>query len=121
MARSRSSFELPSAIATASTLAKAEKKPLGIPTDVGQYRGSGLVSFQPTDAVAVPPPPAHDVTERPSSPPNHDGMDEHDAAPTDLADLAETSLRQAAGQPPKSVPALAIPPPPPSSTSQAAP
>jgi hypothetical protein len=113
MARSRSSFELTSAIATASTLAKAEKKPRGIPADVGQYRGSGVVSFQPTDGVvALPPPPDHDVTERPSRPPNDDGMDELDAP----ADLAQTTPREAAVERAKSIPVIAIPPPPPSST-----
>ena len=119
MARSRSSFELTSAIATASTLAKAEKKPRGTPTDMGQYRGTGLVSVQPADAplavpVAVPAPPSHDVTERPSTPPD-DGMDELDAAPPDPSDTTrrEGAARRASG----SVPALAIPPPPPSASS----
>lgn len=128
MARSRSSFELTSAIATASTLAKAEKKPRGTPADIGQYRGTGLVSFQPADApptapVAVPTPPSHDVTERPSTPPD-DGMDELDAAPSEASD---STRREGAARPSpapgsartKSVPALAIPPPPPSTMGDA--
>ncbi|MEZ4302140.1 MAG: hypothetical protein R3B70_44850, partial [Polyangiaceae bacterium] len=48
MARSRSSFELTSAIATASTLAREEKKKAGAPAsaELPHYDEMALVSFQ---------------------------------------------------------------------------
>jgi len=71
MARSRSSFELTSAIATASTLAREEKKP-GVPAAASiatSFGGAALVSFQPSEAqVAVPPPPAAEEAAPPSEP-----------------------------------------------------
>ncbi|MFO0588261.1 MAG: hypothetical protein U0441_12005 [Polyangiaceae bacterium] len=122
MARSRSSFELTSAIATASTLAKAERKPR-YPQELQSAPGTTLVSFQPaepaaaqapvarpTPAVAVPAAPA-DLTERPTSGPTDDGLDSLDFVP---ATSAETTARQPIESRPKSVPVLAIPPPPPS-------
>ncbi len=58
MARSRSSFELTSAIATASTLAKAEqKKPNARAPGLPASGNAALVSFQPADAPTVVPPP----------------------------------------------------------------
>lgn len=62
MARSRSSFELTSAIATASTLAREEKKP-GVPaaaTIASSFGGMALVSFDALVAVPPPPPAAAD-------------------------------------------------------------
>lgn len=59
MARSRSSFELTSAIATASTLAREDtKKKAGAPiSELEPFRGVALVSFQPGEAAAPPPAP----------------------------------------------------------------
>lgn len=121
MGRSRSSFELTSAIATASTLAKAEKKPR-YPQELQAASSTALVSFQPADltpaqvaaarsspVVAVPTPPA-DLTERPTSGSTDDGLDSLDFVPSTAA---ESTSREPAVSRGKSVPSLAIPPPPP--------
>lgn len=102
MARSRSSFELTSAIATASTLAQVEKKPRIAAPDIAQYRGAALVSFTADPTVAVPAAPTADDEAEPTSAP------EPATEPED-EELFDEIPRK------KSVPALAIPPPPPSS------
>lgn len=97
MARSRSSFELTNAIATASTLAREEKKPAAPVPDLAAYDAKGLVSFQAVEApasAAAPAPPAPPVNE---------------AAPP--------SRPEPAAPPAKGGTSLAIPPPPPSAAS----
>ena len=91
MARSCSSFELTSAIATASTLAPGEKKKPGAPASE-PLRNVALVSFQPADAPTVVPPPPEPGDEAPEG--GH----------------VVTRIPP----PPQSAPAFAIPPPPPS-------
>lgn len=95
MARSRSSFELTSAIATASTLAPGEKKKAVAPE--AELRNVALVSFQAGDAPTVVPPPPEANEETPEAP----GV--------------VTRIPPA----PSAPPALAIPPPPPSATNNA--
>ena len=95
MARSRSSFELTSAIAAASTLAPGEKKKPGAPET--ELRSAALVSFQAGDAPTVVPPPPDPGDETPESP------------------AVITRLPPA----PSAPPGLAIPPPPPSAASSA--
>jgi len=102
MARSRSSFELTSAIATASTLAQVEKKPRVVAPEIAPYRGSGIVSFTADPAVAAPPPPPSE--EAPSS------IETAPSTQPEDDEVFDDVPRK------KSVPALAIPPPPPSSS-----
>lgn len=106
MARSRSSFELTSAIATASTLAQVEKKPRVIAPEIAPYRGTGLVSFTADPAAQVPPPPPEDE----APPSEQEALRAPEPEQDDEAIEEPQPLK-------KSVPALAIPPPPPSSTS----
>ena len=104
MARSRSSFELTSAIATASTLAQVEKKPRPATPELAPYRGTGIVSFTADPGIAAPAQPHADAhaDEGPvEDPPS--------TRPEDDEDLDEAPRR-------KSTPVLAIPPPPPSSS-----
>jgi hypothetical protein len=94
MARSRSSFELTHAIATASTLAREEKKKTGGPAaSVSTFGGVALVSFQPADApAAAHAPPSQSLDAPPAS--------------------APSSFRE--DEPPRLTPSIhAIPPPPP--------
>lgn len=103
MARSRSSFELTSAIATASTLAPGEKKKPVAPE--AELRNVALVSFQAGDAPTVVPPPPEPGDETPETP----GVITRVPPPPSAPPSAPLSAP----------PALAIPPPPPSATSTA--
>lgn len=99
MARSRSSFELTSAIATASTLAREEKKTVAPAAELIAYDAKGLVSFQGVDvppAAGLPTPPAPAADDAPISEPEP---------------LTPPAPRAAQGR--------AIPPPPPSDAANA--
>lgn len=95
MARSRSSFELTTAIATASTLAREEKKAATPAPELTPYDPKGLVSFQLVDAPPAAPAPPIVPPPPPADP----------AAPSSLPD----AVSPAGDEPSRS---LAIPPPP---------
>jgi hypothetical protein len=106
MARSRSSFELTSAIAAASTLAKVEKKRPGA-EELTQVRAPGLVSFQPPgeqQKITVPAPPG---------------------TAEDIETHGEAAFVEPQAEAPASAPAQkttpAIPPPPPSTSAPSTP
>lgn len=98
MARSRSSFELTSAIATASTLAREEKKTVAPAAELIAYDAKGLVSFQAADV-----PPAAGVPAAPAA----------DDAPVSEPEPLTPPV-------PKAAQGRAIPPPPPSDAGNAA-
>lgn len=93
MARSRSSFELTTAIATASTLAREEKKKPSAPAvQLNLHDAKELVSFQPVEAAAQLATPTPTPT------------------PEEVAAISEPEPVT-----PKGAPSMAIPPPPPES------
>jgi hypothetical protein len=127
MGRSRSSFELTNAIATASTLAREERKKTVAPAaELTPLDARGLVSFAPAEAavpmpVAVPAPPVAPVVEEPPPSEPEQPPDTpralHDGNPTPHAGTPAHIAREAMPTPHAGTPAqpFAIPPPPPGS------
>ncbi len=92
MARSRSSFELTTAIATASTLAREEKKkPVAPAAQLDIHDAKDLVSFRPVETAAQLATPA--------------------PTPEEVAPISEPEPATPKGA--KGAPSMAIPPPPP--------